>query len=112
MSTIVQIPIEETPEASTLIDQLGKRPEMEAIIEHTRQTVPGLHSIEISVWYDHDEDKGPPHLVITGWRERGRLSRDDFQGEWDWAQWFIRAFPPDAKFLLSFEIQYRGSHGR
>ena len=83
------------------------------MIDHTRQTVSGLLSIEIEAWYEHDGDDRPPlpHLTVIGWRDGHRSAADEVI-EREWFDWSIRTYPPDVKQHISFAAQYRGDHGR
>ena len=75
MSFGVLVPVNIPDEAAIIIDDLGLRRPVEEMIDHTRQTVSGLLSIEIEAWYEHDGDDRPPlpHLTVIGWRRRTSL---------------------------------------
>lgn len=111
MSATAQVPVEMAPGAAELIRELGLRRQVEEMIEHTRQTVAGLRSIEIDVWYEHDpEDRPPlPHLTVIGRRDGHRPSADSGT-ERDWFEWSVRTYPPEVKQHVSFTVRYRGDH--
>ncbi len=59
--------------------------EFEEMLEHTRQTVAGLHSIEVEAWDDPSEP-GQPHVVITAWRDGAGLE-PIARGDERWERW-------------------------
>jgi hypothetical protein len=107
------VPVTVPADAMELIEGLGLRGPVEEMIEHTRQSVAGLHAIEIEPWYERDGDDQPPlpHVTLIAWREGRRSSADD-DDERDWFQWCVRTYPPEVKRCVSFAVQCRGDHGR
>jgi len=108
MTTIVQIPVEVSVEANARIAELGMQREVEAMIEHTWQTVPGLTAISIDEYYDFEEP-GPPRVLLTGWREGDGVEPDAYAPEWLWGSWAVRNFPPEVMRWLGFALRYRGT---
>lgn len=106
MSAVVQVPVTMPAEAIELIDELGLRHPVEEMIEHTRQAVTELRSIEIDVWYEYDmEDRPPlPHLTVIAWRDGHRSSADEAT-EREWFGWSVRTYPPEVKQHISFAVQ-------
>jgi len=60
MSASTDIPLTITPEAAARIAELGMRKEFEQMIEHTRQVVPDLAAIEVTIaeCYDTRDEPG------------------------------------------------------
>jgi hypothetical protein len=109
MAASTAVSVEVTPEAAARIEQLGLRPEFEKMVEHTKQTVDDLQSIEVVV-YDDPYEPGEPRMVITAWRS-GPGSVDD--PTWDrWVDWAVRTFPPDVCRWFGFHVSYRRDYGR
>jgi len=113
MSTGVLVPVTMPAEAAELIEQLGLRRPIEEMIDHTRQAVAALQSIEIEAWYEHDlEDLPPlPHITVIAWRDGHRSPADDAT-EREWFEWSVRTYPPEVKRHVSFAVQCRGDYGR
>jgi hypothetical protein len=86
------IPVRVSPEAEARVAQLGVRRELEIMLEHTKEVVPGLRSITVSLEdrYDHGDE---PVLLISA-EVPGPGSVDDpTQRLWD--RWVIETFPPE-----------------
>jgi hypothetical protein len=111
MTIKTDIPVVIRPEAAARIEQLGIQREVEQMLEHTRQSVPGLESIEVEAW-DDEFEPGQPHLSIVGWRPGCSSSGADFDPETEWGSWFVRAFQPEVVRWFSFYICYRNEHAR
>lgn len=86
------IPVTITPEAATRVAELGMQSELEQMLAHTRQTVPGLRSIEVreELPYDTDDESS---IGIWVARDDPHLERDTTDREW--GRWLVRTFPPD-----------------
>jgi hypothetical protein len=86
------IPLTIEPEAAAHIAELGMQTEFEQMLEHTRQTLPGLHSIR--VWladpYDTGDESGVVIQPTIDPPPPGPHSID-----WVWGGWFVDTFPPD-----------------
>jgi hypothetical protein len=109
MAAPTTLPVEVTPAAAARIEELGMQREFEQMLEHTKQTVTELHSIEVTLFNDPYEP-GEPRLVITVRRE-GPGSVDD--PTWDnWTDWVIHSFPPDVYRWFGFHVSYRHDNGR
>ena len=109
MSAAIVVPVTMTTEAVELIEELGLRRPLEEMIEHTRQTIGQLQSIEIEPWYEQDSNDQPPlpHLTVIGWR-MGAPSEDDRVAEREWFEWCVKTYPPSVKQHVSFAVQRRG----
>jgi hypothetical protein len=99
MSTITSIPIKVTPEAATRISELGMQRELEIMIEHTCQTIPGLRAVEVQLALPYDTG-GEPRIVIEA--QRPDPGREYDPTDIKWAAWMHQAFPRQTSesFLL------------
>ncbi len=99
MATTTAIPLTVSPEASARIAELGMQAEFEQMLEHTRQTVPRLHSIEVILAYDPCPTV-EPMVVIEPHRDEPPPGDDPTDREW--AAWQSSTFPPNvcANFLM------------
>jgi hypothetical protein len=82
------------------------------MIEHTRRTVPGLESIEVTDWYDHEDDPPTRNIHIAGWRRGAGPTADDRAQEREWFEWSVQRFLPSVKRWVSFRVRYRGRDDR
>ncbi len=90
MSTTT-IPVTVTPEAAERVAELGMQAELERMLEHTRQTVPGLRSIEVQLALPYDTGD-ETSIVIQVTRTNPHLTNDPT--DWDWGAWQCDTFPP------------------
>ncbi len=98
MSTTT-IPVTVTPEAAERVAELGMQAELECMLEHTRQTVPGLRSIEVRLALPYDTGDVPT-IIIEAAKCFPARADEPTQTEWD--DWQMNTFPPDVyrHFLL------------
>jgi len=105
------IPTTIHPDAAARIVQLGIGHEVEQMLEHTKQTVPGLEAIEIETW-DDEFEPGEPHLSINVWRPGSSTSLDDYAPQREFGSWLVRTFSPDIARWVSVDLFFRDEHGR
>jgi hypothetical protein len=104
-------PVSITPEAEARIDELGIRREVEQMLEYTRQLIPGLRSIEVSLFEDLDEP-GDPLIAVMAWQvdpvevSANRSLHDR------WLEWFVRAFPAAVTRWVTFDVWEWDGDGR
>jgi len=111
MATTTNIPVAITPEATARIAALGIQREVDEMLEHTRQTIGDLESIEIETW-DDEYEPGHAHLTIIGWRSAPTSGEEMARLVEGWVHWFVRTFPPDVLRWFGFEVLSRDEHGR
>ena len=111
MTVKTDIPVVIRPEAAARIEELGIHREVEQMLEHTRQSVPGLEAIEVEAW-DDEFEPGQPHLSINAWRPPSGAATPDYEPEQSWGSWLVRTFPPEVARWLSFDLLYRSDNGR
>ncbi len=107
--SITTIPVTVTPEAAARIAELGMQAELERMLEHTRQTAPGLRSIEVQLAlpYDTGDDTS---INIEATRENPHLPYDPTDR--NWGAWKVRTFPPDVcRYFVMLSV-YEPDHAR
>lgn len=90
--TPTTIPIIITPEAAARVAELGMQAELEQMLEHTCQTVPGLRSIKVEEELPYDTD---PDSSIGIWVARDDPHLEEDTTDREWGRWLVRTFPPD-----------------
>src|SRR5436309_1183639 len=105
MSTTTNVPVTITPEAAALVAELGRQQEFEQMLEHTRQSVPNLHSIEVTRYDDPLDDS---RVIITA--SIDEPWRGDVSASRNWGRWFVTTFPPDVCRYFSFDTRVRGGY--
>jgi hypothetical protein len=90
--TTATIPVTATPEADARVAELGMQIELERMLEHTRQTVPGLRAVEVQLALPYDTGDETT-IVIQGVRNQHHL--DDDPTDTEWGRWQARTFSPD-----------------
>ena len=63
MATSTTVPLTVLPEAAARVAELGMQAEFERMLQHTRQTLPGLRSIRVYLAEPYDTDN-EPRVVI------------------------------------------------
>jgi hypothetical protein len=99
MTKATIVPVTLTPEATARVAELGMRSQLDQMLEHTRQSIPDLLSIEVKL--DEPYNPGDTPRVIIEARRAGRLLLPD-RTEWDWGGWKVSTFPPEVaeQFLM------------
>jgi hypothetical protein len=98
-----------TPEAAEHVATLGMQAPLERMLDHTRQTVPGLHQIRVTLAEPYDAGD-EPRIVIEAMLEDPRRPDDPTETTWD--RWFIDHFPPDVGRHFCFLAYYVPADGR
>ena len=91
MATTTEIPVTVNPEAAAFIAEAGQGREFEILLEHTKQVIPDLRAIEVTL--DDTPETGPPGVILGA--HRTEPWRGDDRTDWDWGEWFVQAFPPE-----------------
>ena len=89
-----------SPEAEQLAAELGMRSEMDLMIEHACQTIPGLERMEVAVVPPCDMDE-QDHIMLYAYRGVEQQDASDWTGS-EFHRWEIETFPPAVcvKFTL------------
>jgi hypothetical protein len=109
MAAPTTVPVEVSADAAARIKELGMQREFERMLEHTKQTVSDLQSIEVTL-YDDPYEPGEPRMVITAWREGPGTIADPTRA--NWVDWYVETLPPDICRWFGFQVDYRTDHGR
>ena len=104
MATTATVPVLITPEAQARVDELGMQGELTAMLEHTRQTVRGLVSIDVER-YDDPEGADEPRVVVTAWRYDPDWINDSTRAQW--RDWFVRTFSGDVRWNFGFSVRIK-----
>lgn len=91
MSTTT-VPVIITPEAAARVAELGMKAELERMLEHTRQTVSGLRSIEVQLALPYDTGD-ETSIIIEASMDDPHLEYDPTDTEC--GKWEVRTFSPD-----------------
>src|SRR5262249_46346075 len=91
MATPTTIPVQIEEDAAAAIAELGLQREFEMILDHAKQTIPDLRSIEVTR-YDDPDEPGPPRVVITVWLNGDRSQEPPRREKWD--RWILDTMPP------------------
>src|SRR5262249_11592159 len=87
MSTMT-VPLTVTQEAAARVAELGMQREFDQMLEHMRQTVPGLLAIEVELAEPYDTGD-EPRVLIQPIMTNPHLENDPT--EWDYINWEVRA---------------------
>lgn len=104
MSAITSIPVNVTAEAAAQVAKLGMQAQLQQMIEHTRQTVPGLRCIDVELAPRYDEPDEEPGVTIVATRDDPHLD-DDPTGR-RLGHWLVTTFPPDVCRHFAILIHY------
>ena len=110
MSAITSIPVNVTAEAAAQVAKLGLQAQLQQMIEHTRQSVPGLRCIDVELAPRYDEPGEEPGVTILATRDDPHLD-DDPTGR-ELRAWTISTFPPDVFWHLLIRIHYESADAR
>ena len=54
MSTVTTIPVTITPDAEARVVELGMRSDLEHMLDHAREVIPGLRRLNVEFWEPED----------------------------------------------------------
>jgi len=107
MSLPTTIPVTITPEAAARVAELGMQKELDQMIAHTRQAVPGLQRLDVVL--DPPYDTGDePYLTIWATIDQPLVPSDKTSS--DWGRWKVTTFPPEVCQHFAMLIQYGADH--
>src|SRR5947209_4902243 len=99
MATPPTIPVQIEEEAATRIAELGLQHEFEMILEHTKQTVVNLRSIDVTR-YDDLSEPGPPRVLFIAWLNGDQAEEDPTREQW--VKWILDTMPPKVLHWFGF----------
>ena len=103
MTPTTTVPFTITNEAAAYIRKLGLQAELDRMIEHTKQAVPGLLKIHVRV--AEPCDPGDFDAIIIDAVMHYRHLDNDPTG-WEWNEWVVRNFPPKAHQYFTLMLDY------
>jgi hypothetical protein len=107
MSVPTTIPITISPEAADRVAELGMQKELDIMIEHVRQTAPGLQRIEVTQAERYDLG-GEPGVTIEAFSDRPFVPEE--RTDWDWSRWMIETFPSHVLEHFAMMFRYGPDH--
>jgi len=88
----MNVPVTIEPEAAQRIAQLGFEKQVEQMIDHARQNLPGLVRIEVVLNIRYEEPDSEDGVFIEAWCNRPYDPADRTQ--WELGSWAVITFPP------------------
>ena len=109
MNASTDIPVTITPEAEDRVAELGMRKELEQMIAHVRETVPGLAAIKVRIeeCYDTRDETG---VSIEAYSDQVFESENTVS--WDLIRWAVETFPPQVLEHLCILLSPGRPHAR
>jgi hypothetical protein len=109
--TAAAVPVTVAEDAAAQVAQWGMQRELDQMIEHARQTAPGLRSIRVTLEYNPARPEEEPGVVI--WVLRDDLAHPEVSDptDWDWCGWRARTFPPEVLIHFSMISLYGDMDG-
>jgi hypothetical protein len=91
------------PDAAARVAELRMQPELQQMIQHTREVVPQLKHIRVVLDppYDTGDD---PYLTIEA--TRGGTYNGDDPTQREWGAWFVNQFSPDVCRHFNLQVLY------
>jgi hypothetical protein len=107
--TTQPVPVTVMEEAAARVKELGLQKEFDQMLEHTRQTVPGLRSIFVYLQPPYDTGDEPCVIIEAMMPNRG-LPYNPVEDEW--GAWRVNTFSPDVFRHFVMLTVYGDGHGR
>ena len=103
------IPVTVPPDAAARVAELGMRREFERMLEHLKQTVPGLRAIVVEL--DERANLWEEASLIL-WTHRTDPGPGDDATDRKLRRWFVETFPPDVLRHVAHLSIYEVADGR
>jgi hypothetical protein len=90
MATPTTIPVTVTPEAAARVAELGMQRELDEMVQHTLETIPGLQSIKVVLELPYDtgeEDRITIEAAVD------RKTPGLYEADEQWGRWAINRYP-------------------
>ncbi|SRR6266542_385143 len=109
MNQTTNVPLTVTPEAAARVAELGMQRELEQMLEHVRQAVPGLRTIAVELWDQYDLDVEPRVVILAT-----MVSENPVEDRTENAlgRWKVTTFSPDVCRHFVILILYEAWDGR
>ena len=92
MSAVTTIPVTVSPEAEARVVELGMRSDLEHMLDHAREVIPGLRRLHVTLWVPEDfiDD---PRINIHAFH----AGSDEMESSihYAWRDWTITTLSPD-----------------
>ena len=86
------VPLTIHPRAAARVAELGREQEFQQMLDHTRETVPGLRAIEV-IAEEEPYERGHASVIIIPVRQDPGPGDDPTNR--NWGNWFVDTFPPE-----------------
>ncbi len=103
------VPITVEPEAAARVKELGLEEPLQRMLEHTRDFVPGLLTIQVTLEFDPDEVRDP---TIVLWPCRRDPGLEDDDTDRSWGRWLAAHYSPDVNRHFVLISLYESANGR
>jgi hypothetical protein len=107
MTATTTVPLTIRPEAAARVAELGRQTELEHILEHVRQSVPGLTRLDVELAVYDDEDT-LPGVTIVATTNRSWNPADKYEDAL--SRWKVTTFPPEVCVIFSVALRYDTNH--
>jgi hypothetical protein len=104
MTAPTTAPLKIAPDAAAYVAELGMQPQFEQMLEHARQTIPGLRALDVTLQPPYDLGGGPC-VVIDVTSDDPRTA--DHPTEREFGYWQIETFPPEVNQHFTLLLTYR-----
>jgi len=102
MNSPSTIPLTVEAEAAALVAELGLQAELEQMLDHARQTIPGLQ--ELNVKFAPAYDTGEEGIILEAVRDPASASSSTWKKK-QWWEWEIATFSPDVyRYFTLFTV--------
>jgi hypothetical protein len=108
MTTPTTVPLTITPDAAAYIAELGLQAQFEEMLEHARQTIPGMHSLDVELQPAYDMEF--PCILILPTVDEPGVEYDPT--EMKYATWKRESFPYEVSQHFTLLLIYRPADAR
>ena len=109
MPATASVPVTVSPEAAAAIAEIGMQTELQRMIDHVLQTMPGLERIDVALEPHYDTGDGTKVLLHV-LRDPATLVPDDPWHD-QWIDWMVKTFSSDVLWHLGKIVSYGKNHG-
>jgi hypothetical protein len=109
MAMTTTIPIAIAPEAAARAAELGMESEFDAMVEHSKQAITGLQSLDVRLEIDPE---GEDEVRVVLWARREDRNVGNDKSEWHWDEWMVQSFPPEVCRHFVLVMTYGAADGR
>ncbi len=110
MNAPPSVPVTVDPQAAARIAELGMQAELEQMLRHMMQTVPGLRRVEVEYAPPYDFDPDDDAVILKATRDHSLYSPDDPVRN-HWRTWKLSSFSPDVCRRFALQLVYEEGNG-